>query len=133
MEPFGGRHCHCSPGQAVSVSADPGSSDLVTGTLVSVKFQSDNKGRGVASQIAIVATPGTIFAFVGNVAFLDLYSGLLVLVDPREERSYELSFDADRAPMSRDLHEGAEVTVTADFDGARSVVRQIPINPSSDK
>jgi len=120
-------------GQAAGSSADIGSSDLATGTLISVKFQPDNKGRGVASQIAIVATPGTVFTFVGNVAFLDLHSGLLVLVDPRDEKRYELSFDAARFPMSRDLHEGADVTVTADFDGARYVASTITINSASDK
>ncbi len=56
-------------------SADSGFSGLAIGTLISVKFQSDNKGHGVASQIVILAAPGTAFVFVGNVAFLDLHLG----------------------------------------------------------
>ncbi len=120
-------------GQAASTSADTASSDLAAGTLISARFQSDNRGHGVASQIAILATPGTAFVFVGNVVFLDLRSGLLVLVDPRDDKRYEISFDSDRLPMSRDLHEGADVSLTADFDGSRYVARAITINAASDK
>jgi hypothetical protein len=120
-------------GQAASASMDVGSSELLKGTLVSVKFHSDNDGQGVVSQIAILATPGTAFVFVGNVVFLDLHSGLLALVDPRDERRYEVFFDSARFPMSREIHEGADVTLTADFDGSRYVARAITINPPSDK
>ena len=118
-------------GQAASASMDVGSSELSKGTLVSVKFHSDNNGQGVVSQIAILATPGTAFVFVGNVVFLDLHSGLLALVDPRDERRYEVFFDSARFPMSREIHEGADVTLTADFDGSRYVARAITINPPS--
>ncbi len=114
-------------------SADSGFSGLATGTLISVKFQSDNKGHGVASQIVILAAPGTAFVFVGNVAFLDLHLGQLVLVDPRDEKRYEVFFDSARFPVSRELHEGADVTVTADFDGARYVASAIAIHSPSDK
>ncbi len=119
--------------QGQKASGDIGSSDLATGSLISVKFQSDNKGHGVASQIAILATPGSSFVFFGNVAFLDLHSGLLVLVDPRDEKHYELFIDSARFPMSREVHEGADVTVTAAFDGARYVTTAITINSPSDK
>ncbi len=120
-------------GQAASASMDVGSSALSRGTLVLVKFHSDNNGQGVVSQITILATPGTAFVFVGNVVFLDLHSGLLALVDPRDERRYEVFFDSARFPMSREIHEGADVTLTADFDGSRYVTRTITINPPPDK
>jgi hypothetical protein len=119
-------------GQAASASSD-GFSSLARGALISVKFQSDNKGHGVASKIVILAVPGATFVFVGNVTFLDLRSGLLVLVDPRDDKRYEVSFDSARFPMSHELHEGADLTVTADFDGARYVASKIAINSPSDK
>jgi len=112
-------------------SADLGAGDLVAGTLISVTFQSDNEGHGVASQLVILATPGTAFVFVGNVASLDLHSGLLVVVDPRDDKRYDVFFDAARFPVSRDLHEGADVTVTADFDGARYVASAITVNSAA--
>ena len=130
------RQSHGSSSAASSAdisSSEISSSDLATGTLISVKFQSDNKGHGVASQIAILATPGSTFIFVGNVTFLDLHSGLLVLVDPRDDKRYDVFFDSARFPMSRDLHEGADVTLTADFDGAHYVASAITINPTSSK
>jgi hypothetical protein len=125
-------------GQAASASTDRassdiGASDLAIGTLISVNFQSDNKGHGVASQIAILAAPGTTFVFVGNVVFLDLHSGLLALLDPRDNKRYDVSFDSARFPMTRELHEGADVTLTADFDGARYVASAITINSAPDK
>jgi hypothetical protein len=119
-------------GQAAS-SAGVRSTDLATGALISVKFQSDSKGHGVASQISVLATPGTAFVFAGNVTFLDLHSGLLVLVDPRDDKRYEIFFHSARFPMSRDLHEGADVIVTADFDGARYVASAITVNSAPDK
>jgi hypothetical protein len=111
-------------GQA-NLSSAPGSTDFVTGTLVSVKFESNNQGRGVASQIAILATPGSSFVFSGNIASLDLHTGLLVLVDPSNDKSYQVSFDPARTPSSRDLHPGEHVTVTATFSGARYVASAI--------
>jgi hypothetical protein len=86
----------------------------------------------VASQIAILAIPGTAFVFAGNVAFLDLHSGLLVLVDTRGDKRYDVSFDPARLPMSHEIHEGADVTLTAVFDGSHFVARAITINTSSD-
>ena len=117
-------------GQAAS-SAEPGNADLDAGTLVSVKFQSDNKGHGVASQVSILAAPGSAFVFVGNVASLDLHSGLLVVVDPRDDKRYDVFFDSARFPVSRDLREGTEVMVTADFDGARYVASAITVRPTA--
>jgi hypothetical protein len=118
-------------GQAASSAVEPGPGDLVTGTLISVKFQSDNKGHGVASEVSILATPGTAFVFVGNVASLDLRSGLLVVVDPRDDKRYDVFFDSARFPVSRELHEGADVMVTADFDGARYVASAITVRAAA--
>jgi hypothetical protein len=116
-----------------SSSAVLGSSALVPGTLISAKFQSDNTGHGVASQIVILAAPGSAFVFVGHVAFLDLHSGLLVLVDPRDDKRYQILFNSADFPMRGDLHEGADVTVTADFNGAGYVARAITVNQAADK
>lgn len=109
-------------------SADTGALDFVRGTLISVKFLSDNKGRGIAKQIAILAAPGSAFVFSGNVIFLDLHSDLLVLVDPRDDKSYKIFFDPHLFPVSRDLHEGVHVMVTTNFDGVRYVASAITTN-----
>ena len=114
-------------GQAASASTQLGPSDLVKGTLISVKFVSGNDGRGVASQVAILATPGSAFVFSGNITFLDLHSGLLALIDPRDGKDYKISFDPVHFPISRDLHQGEHVIVTASFDGVRYAATAIMV------
>ncbi len=115
-------------GQAAASSPSRGLSDLIPGTLISVKFESGDNGQGIARQIAVLAIPGSAFIFSGNVVFLDLHSDLLVLVDPRDNSTYKISFDPADFPMSRNLHEGAHVTVTTNFDGTRYVASAIHIN-----
>ncbi len=115
-------------GQAASFSELPGPSDLVKGALISIKFQPDKQGRGIASEITIVATPGSAFVFSGSLSSLDMHSGFLVLVDPRDEKSYRIFFDSARLPTSQNLHEGDSVRVTANFDGERYVASAIDTN-----
>lgn len=115
-------------GQAASPSATLGSSDLVKGALISAKFESGNDGEGVATEISILATPGSSFVFSGNVTFLDMHTQRLVIVDPRDGRSYSLSFDPSHLPESRNLHQGSHVTVTANFDGSRYVATAMTID-----
>jgi hypothetical protein len=109
------------------------SGDLIAGTLISIHFQSDSTGQNVASKIAVLATPGSAFVFTGNVVFLDLHTGLLALVDPRDDKRYEISFDPNRFAIGRDVHEGTEVTVTANFDGAHYSASAVTVNPPASK
>ena len=114
-------------GQAASPAELPGPLDLVKGALISVKFESDKQGRGVASQIKILATPGSSFEFSGSLSSLDMHSGFFVLVDARDEKSYQIFFDSARLPASQGLREGNSVSVTAHFDGDRYVASVIDI------
>jgi hypothetical protein len=115
-------------GKAAPFSVISGRSDLVKGTLVAVKFESDKKGRGIASQITILATPGSAIAISGSLSSLDLHSGLLVLVDPVDEKSYEIFVDFARFPKSQNLHVGDSIRVTATFDGTRYLADAIDAN-----
>jgi hypothetical protein len=109
-------------------SAPSGQADLIKGSLISVTFESDKQGNGIAKKIAILATPGFAFLFRGNLSSLDMHSGFMVLVDPRDNKRYEIFFDAIRLPASQDLHEGDSVVVTATFDGAHYLASAIKIN-----
>ena len=123
---------HISPStQIVRQGQESTSRDLVAGTLISIQFQADNDGKNVASKIAVLATPGSAFVFTGRVVFLDLHTGLLALVDPRDDKRYEISFDPGRFPISRDVHEGSMVTVTANFDGVRYAASALNVNPAN--
>jgi hypothetical protein len=115
-------------GPASLSSAPSGASDLVKGSLVSIQFTSDRKGRGVASRIAILAAPGSEFAFSGSLSALDIHSGLMVLVDPRDNKSYQIYFDSTQFPASRNLHEGDNVSVTAKYDGTRYVASALTVD-----
>ena len=53
--------------------------------------------------------------------------GNLVVLDPRDEKSYQIHFDPGPIPASRSLHPGSEVSVTANFDGTQYVANQITI------
>ena len=108
-------------GQVTVASPAAGLQELVKGTLVAVKFGSSNNGRGVARQISILATPGSSFVFTGSVVSLDLAANRLVLLDPKDEQRYSIVFDRSRFPMSRDLHIGTRLRVTASFDGSHYV------------
>jgi uncharacterized protein DUF5666 len=100
--------------------------DLKKGALISAQFSPDRSGVRIARQLVIQALPGTTFTFSGNVTYLDVHSGVLVLTDPRDKKTYEISFD--RIPVDRQLHEGSEVTVAALFDGSRYHATDITVN-----
>jgi len=106
--------------------------ELRPGTLVTVAFLPAKDGQVVVRQISILASPGGTFVFAGRVEYLDLRRGLLVLMDPRGNKSYDLCFDsADRA-LTLDIREGADVTVSARFDGKLYTAHSITVNkPSS--
>ena len=114
-------------GQTASAPGSAGLSDLVKGTLISANFQSDNKGQGIASWIAILASPGDKLSFSGNVSFLDLHTNVFAVDDAGNGQSYKISFDPAAFPASRTLHEGVHVEVTAEFDGSHYIARAIEI------
>jgi hypothetical protein len=115
-------------GQGDLSAVHSGSWDLVKGTLVSLTFESNGKQRGVASRISILAVPGSVFVFGGNLSSFDTHSGVLILVDPMDQKSYQIFFDASKIPAVQSLHEGDDVRVTATFDGSRYVAGAIAVN-----
>lgn len=116
----------------VRVGQGAGPSDvasLVQGTLVSVNFQPGTRGQGIATHIAVLATPGSTSVFSGSIGFLDLPAKTLVVVDPRDGKSYKITFDPSQFPISRQLHQGMQVRVTATFDGTRYNADTITAKP----
>jgi Domain of unknown function (DUF5666) len=114
-------------GQTGSSAGSAGLSDLVKGTLISAKFQPDNKGQGIASSIAILAVPGDKLSFSGTISFLDLHANEFAVDDAGNGQSYKISFDPGAFPASRNLREGVNVQVTAEFDGSHYIARSITI------
>jgi hypothetical protein len=115
-------------GETTFTSLQSGPSDLVRGSLISIKFESGKEGQGTARRIDILAVPGSAFVFGGSIATLDLHSGLLVVVDPRDGKGYQIFFESGRFPTAQNLHPGQDVTVTASYDGTKYVASDIRVN-----
>lgn len=105
-----------------------GISDLVPGSLISASFESGTTHHHVATQIKVLAVPGAVFEFSGNVAYLDMQSGIMVLVDPRDGKSYQIRFDSARFPASKSLRPDANVSVKATYDGTQYAANTIAVN-----
>jgi hypothetical protein len=115
-------------GQQGFSSAQSGVSDLERGSLVSVKFESNKQGHGLAKQVAILAVPGSEFIFSGNISSLDMHSAFMVLVDPRDDKTYQIFFNPARLPPTQDLHVGEHLRVVVDYDGTRYMASDITAN-----
>ena len=115
-------------GEPEFTAAPSGISDLVAGSLITASFESDGAHRNMAKQIKVLAVPGAAFVFSGSITFLDIPTGTMVLVDPRDGKSYQIRFDAARIPAGASLQPGANVTVTAIYDGARYAASEITMN-----
>jgi hypothetical protein len=105
-----------------------GLSDLMAGSLVSVSFEAGPARRNVAKEIKVMAVPGAAFEFSGNISFLDMHTGTMIIVDPRDEKSYQIHFDSARLPASATLRPQANVTVTATYDGNGYAANTITAN-----
>jgi hypothetical protein len=114
-------------GQPSFTVKSPGASDLMHGALLSIQFEADNKGGGVASHIAILATPGAAFQFAGDVTYLDMHGAYVALRDSQDQKTYTIYFDPSRFPQSNQLHVGSHVIMNASFNGQHYVANSLTI------
>jgi hypothetical protein len=103
-------------------------STLTPGTLVAVKFGAQQKGADIAREVSVLAVRGASFTFAGQVTFLDLHSGLLVLKSSTDQKTYEIHLDPSEIRVDDSLRQGADVTVLTRFDGTAYVARTVTIN-----
>jgi len=111
-------------GQSGFTAENPGQGDLKRGALVSLDFQPDNRGQGIAQKITVLATPGATFIFTGTVASLNMAGGFVVVVDPRDQQSRQIYFNPHDAAVEK-LHPGDKVRIEANYDGNRYAATQI--------
>jgi hypothetical protein len=100
---------------------------LTTGSLVAIKFSSEGNGHDVAREISILALPDASYTFAGQVAHIDLRTGLLVINSASDHKTYEVYLDPSVSP-DENLHAGATVTVLTNFQGSRYVARSLTID-----
>lgn len=106
-------------GQETFASAPASIADLQRGSLVSIQFSPDGKGRGTVTGITFLATPGAQFIFSGNLVALDMHAGTMVLIDPRDNQRYQIAFSPGTLSSLQDLHSGQRVRVTARYNGTQ--------------
>jgi hypothetical protein len=112
-------------GQGSFTSAQSGPSDLQRGALVSIQFEPDGKGRGSAINVTILATPGSQFVFSGNLVTLDMHAGTMVVLDPRDDQSYQIEFNSGTMASLPNVHTGQRVRVSAEYDGTRYLAHDV--------
>ena len=105
--------------------------ELQPGGLVAVAFLPSKDGRIAVQQISILASPGMTFTFSGRVERFDMRRGILTLVDPRDQKSYQVSFDPTVRALTRDVREGMDIKVLASFDGHSYTAQSITLNAPS--
>lgn len=99
--------------------------DLPRGTVVDVRFKGGRGGHGVATNIDVLAEPGSTFIFTGKLSSMDIAGSRLVVVDPRDDQAYPMTFDPSMLPSMSKLHVGASVKVTTTFDGSGYIAKAI--------
>jgi hypothetical protein len=102
-------------------------SHLEDGTLVAVKFDSENNGRDVAREISVLALPGATFTFAGELVAVNLRSGLLVLNSVTDHKTYEINFDPSKFAVDDKWQQGTDVSVQTRFDGTRYTAQNVTI------
>ncbi len=112
-------------GQSNFAAEQSGAADLQPGALVSVDFEPDGKGRGVATHVTMFAVPGSKFVFSGNLVALDTHAGFMMLLDPKDNQNYQINFNSGTIPSIQNIHSGQRVRVTAEYDGARYLAHDV--------
>ena len=74
-----------------------------------------------------MAAPGNTFAFEGKIVSLDLRTHILSIMNNTDETLRELTVDQIDAAALQQLHEGAEVSIQALFDGHAYEARTIKV------
>jgi hypothetical protein len=101
--------------------------DLTVGALVALKFGPQREVR----EISLLATPGSLFTFAGQVTYLDLSRKLIAIANRSDKLNYDIYMDAIAANILRQLREGMDVNVSAVFDGTRYAARSVDFQAAS--
>lgn len=121
-------YLHIAPDTKITGNHADSRQDLIPGSLVAVHFASDYHRSDIAREIDILAIPGSIFTFAGNVTHLDMPDGILAVHNRSDDKTYELRFDP--GVVSDNVTVGSDVTVSAEFAGTEYKAKSVKVNPS---
>ena len=105
--------------------------DLKPGALISLTFGPEQGGRGAVREVSILAQPGTQFSFFGRITYMDLSRKLIAVANESDNTTYEIYLESLPPGSLRDARQGAEVTVSAVFDGKHYVARSVELARTS--
>lgn len=114
-------------GQPAFTSQGSGPEDLLPGALVEVTFLPGEGLHVIANQVVVLAVPGSSFIFSGSITALDTARGTLVIIDPRDQTSYQIVFSPYRFANTRNLRVGQRVRVVASFNGSEYEASSIAV------
>ncbi|WP_109485587.1 hypothetical protein [Occallatibacter savannae] len=112
-------------GQGSSTPTPAGPGDLQPGSLISLQFDPDGKGRAIATHISVLATPGSTFVFSGNLVSLDSRAGTMMVLDPRDNQTYQIGFNPGSIASIQAIRPGQHVRITAAYDGKRYLAETV--------
>jgi hypothetical protein len=112
-------------GQEGSSGTPAGPGDLQPGSLVALEFNPDGKGKGSATRITVLATPGSTFVFTGNLVSLDSRIGTMMVLDPRNDQTYQIHYNPGALASLQNIHPGEHVRVSTRYDGTQYLAENI--------
>jgi hypothetical protein len=102
-------------------------SEVREGALVALTFGPKRE----VQEISLLATPGSVFTFAGQVTHLDLSRRLIAIANRSDNNTYDIYLDAIAPNVTRQLREGLNVNVSAVFDGTQYSARSVDIQSAS--
>lgn len=99
---------------------------LAVGSLVEVTFV-PGSNQALARNVNVLASPGSLFVFVGRITYLDLSSHSLVVASSTDDKKYAIKFNPQQVNAWERLHEGANVSVKARFDGDNYTAEDVAV------
>lgn len=108
--------------------------DLRPGALVSLTFnQSPQANYGNVQGVSLLAQPGSIFSFFGEITYVDLSKRVLAVENQSDKKSYEIDVLGIPQDQLGSIHTGAIASISAVFDGSRYSARGLNIAPADQK
>jgi hypothetical protein len=102
-------------------------SEVREGALVALTFGPKRE----VQEISLLATPGSVFTFAGQVTHLDLSRRLIAIANRSDNNTYDIYLDAIAPNVTRQLREGLNVNISAVFDGTQYSARSVDIQAAS--
>ena len=106
-------------------------SDLARGALVDVMFAPDKANRGIATQITLLARPGTSYTFAGIITNVNVRDGIVSVENHTDGKVYDIEFDPRSRTERASLHVGNSVNIHATFDGENYRATNVTVTEAS--